>query len=198
MKRTLSVPVCLVLVVLIAVLQNFTVSRNDMTGPIVTSGDAGATVTTDDFTVDIADTDVTTALEVSTGLDGGTEAVEANGTWVVVWATMTATHSTMHNFPAELQMKDGTTYFERGWFSDTFKGEVLSPGIPVYGAFVFEVPVDRVEGPSLVVTNTQAFERRLAAQATVGLGLDTPEPSDEPAVLLPPEVRTGEDSHAAE
>src|SRR5690606_36570485 len=108
------------------------------------------------------------------------------------------THSTMHNFPAELLMKDGTTYFERGWFPDTFKGQVLSPGIPVYGAFVFEVPADRVSEPSLVVTNAHAFESRLAAQASVGLGLTTTDPSVEPAALLPPEVRTGEDSHAAE
>jgi hypothetical protein len=197
-NRALSVLTCLVLVVLLVVLQRFVLSRDEQTAPVATSGRAGEAVSTDDFTIEVDETHFTTALDVSTGLDGGSEAVEANGAWVVVWATMTATHSTMRNFPAELRMKDGTTYFERGWFSDSFDRETLSPGIPQYGAFVFEVPADRMAEPSLVVTNAHTHERRLAAQAAVDLDFSTTEPSDEPTALLPPEVRTGEDSHASE
>lgn len=166
-----------------------------MVDPITTVGSADAAVITDDFTVEVSEVDLTTLLEVSSGLDGGTD---ANGAWVVVWASVTATHSTIQNFPAELRMKDGATYFERGWFTDSFDRETFSPGLPLHGAFVFEVPVDRLEEPALVVTHARGFDRRLGAQAAIDLALTDAEPADEPVTLLPPEVRTGEDSRAAE
>lgn len=201
MNRTLSVLTCLVLVVLIAVLQRFVVGKDDMVDPITTEGSADAAVSTDDFTVEVSEVDLTTVLEVSSGLDGGTEAIEANGAWVVVWARVTATHSTIHNFPAELRMKDGATYFERGWFTDSLDRETFSPGLPLHGAFVFEIPVGRFEEPVLVLTNAHGFDGRLGAQAAIDLALTNTEPTDEPVTLLPPEVRTGEtgeDAHAAE
>lgn len=198
MNRPLTALTCLVLVVLIAVLQHFVVSGEGLVDPITTSGSADAAVSTDDFTVEVSEVDFTNALEVSSGLDGETEVIEASGAWVVVWARVTATHSTIHNFPAELRMKDGTTYFERGWFADSLDQETFSPGLPLHGAFVFEVPVDRFEEPALVLTHANGYDRRLGAQATVDLALTTTEPTEEPVALLPPEVRTGEDAHAAE
>lgn len=198
MNRTLSVLTCLVMVVLIAALQHFVVSKDDLVNPITTAGRADAAVSTDDFTVEVSEVDFTTTLEVSSGLDGGTEAIEANGAWVVVWARVTATHSTIRHLPAELRMKDGTIYFERGWFDDSLDQETFSPGLPLHGAFVFEVPVDRFEEPALVVTHAFGLDRRLGAQATVDLELTTTEATDEPATLLPPEVRTGEPGEAGE
>lgn len=206
MNRTLSVPACLAMVALIAALQHFVMDREDMVEPITTSGVATEAVNTDDFTVEITEVELTDSLSISDGLsmsesdglDAVDEVVEANGAWVVVWARLTATHSTIDTFPAELQMKDGTTYFERGWFFDSIDRETLSPGIPLHGAFVFEVPVERIEEPVLVVTNAHAYDGRLSAQASVDLALTDTEPADEPAVLRPPEVQTEEDTHAAE
>lgn len=175
--------------------------EDDLVNPITTAGRADPAVSTDDFTIEVSEVDFTTVLEVSSGLDGGTEVIEANRAWVAAWARVTATHSTIRHFPAELRMKDGTTYFECGWFDDSLAQETFSPGLPLHGAFVFEVPVDRFEEPTLVVTHAFGLDRRLGAQATVDLELTTTEATDEPATLFPPEVRTretGEDADAAE
>lgn len=186
------------MVALIAVLQRFVVSKDDMVDPITTKGSADAAVSTGDFTIEVDGVDYTTVLEVSGGLSGDTEAIEANGAWVIVWARVTATHSTITHLPAELRMKDGTTYFERGWFMDAIDRETFSPGLPLYGAFVFEVPVEKVEKPALVATHAIGFDGRLGAQAEVDLAMTATEPTDEPVALLPPEVRTGEIGESGE
>ena len=198
MNRALSVLVCLALIALIPVLQYFVVSDEDAVGPITTSGEANEEVSTDDFTLEVAEVDLTSSLSVPSGFDEGGETVEANGAWVVVWARLTAAHTTIDTFPAELQMADGTTYFERGWFTDTLDRESLSPGLPLQGAFVFEVPVEQIHEPALVVTHAEGYDGRLGAQASIDLDLSAAEPSDEPVALLPPEIQTGEATHAPE
>ncbi|QVJ01624.1 hypothetical protein KGD82_00235 [Nocardiopsis eucommiae] len=202
MNRALSILTCACLVVLIAVLQRFVVGKEDMVDPITTAGDTDAAVTTDDFTVRVTEVDLATSLEAPGDADGGTHTVEANGAWVLVWADVTATRETIENLPSELRMRDGSVYVERGWFRDSLDHQTFSPGLPVHGAFVFEVPTDRIEKPALVVTHAFGYDSRLGAQAKVDLGLENPEPTDRPATLLPAELRadgaeTGEDDHAS-
>ncbi|MFE9244759.1 hypothetical protein [Nocardiopsis sp. NPDC006938] len=197
MNRALSILTCVVLVVLIAVLQRFVVSDEDMTGPITTKGDAGTTVDADDFTVRVTETELVSSLEVPD--EAG--AVQANGVWVVVWADVTAAHEPIGNLRSELLMKDGTTYVERGWFSESLDRQVLSPGLTLHGAFVFEVPSERIEEPALVITNAQGYDSRLGAQARVDLGVDHPTPASGPATLVPARLQAGDgadgkDDHA--
>ena len=198
MNRPLTVVVCLLLAVGIAVLQHFVVAKDKMVDPISTSGSAEEPVVTDDFTLDVDRVDLSTSLRATDNLGDPAEPVEANGVWVLVWARMTAERTTMVHFPAELRMKDGTTYFEPSWFPDAMERATLSPGLPLYGAFVFEVPEEKIDDPSLIVTHAPGFESRLGAQADVDLKLTDTSPSDEPADLLPPQIRTGEDTDAPE
>jgi hypothetical protein len=197
-RRLWSILGSLVLVVVIVALQRFIVLDEDQLDPIATSGTADAAVSTDDFTAEVVETGVSTTLETSAGLDGATERVEAAGVWVAVWVRVTAEHTTIESMHAELRMHDGTLYSERAWFSDSLDRATFSPGIPVYGAFVFEVPRDRLDRPALLLTNATGLDRRLAAQADIDLGMTDPDPSDEPIALLPPEVQMGDSADASE
>ncbi|MEU3308815.1 hypothetical protein ACWGSK_26670 [Nocardiopsis sp. NPDC055551] len=198
MNRPLTVVVCVLLAAGITLCQHFVVAKDKMVEPIGTSGSAREPVVTDDFTLEIDRVDLSTSLSATDAFGESTEPVEANGVWVLVWARMTAEHTTMVGFPAELRMKDGTTYFEPSWFPDAMDRATLSPGLPLYGAFVFEVPEKEIDEPSLVVTNAPGFEGRLGAQAAVDLELTDTSPSDEPAELLPPQIQAGEDIDAPE
>ncbi|RKS06477.1 hypothetical protein DFP74_2109 [Nocardiopsis sp. Huas11] len=196
-RRLWSTGVSVVLVVVIIFLQRFVVAEKDELAPIATSGTADAAVATDDFTAEVVETGVSTTLE-TVGADGATEQVEANGVWAVVWVRVTAEHTTVDTMHAELRMDDGTLYSERGWFTDSLDRADFSPGITVFGAFVFEVPQDRLDQPSLLLTNATGLDRRLGAQADIDLGLTDPAPSDEPIALLPPEVQMGDSADASE
>ncbi|WP_053618476.1 hypothetical protein [Nocardiopsis sp. NRRL B-16309] len=196
-RRLWSIVASVVLVVVIVALQRFLVSDQDQLDPIATSGTADAAVATDDFTAEVAETGVATALEVA-GTDGTTQEVEANGVWVVVWVRVTSEHTPIDTMYAELRMDDDTLYSERGWFTDSLGRSDFSPGITVYGAFVFEVPRDRLDRPALLLTNASGLDRRLGAQADIDLGLTDPAPSDAPIALLPPEVQMGDTADASE
>lgn len=196
-RRLWSTVASLVLVVVIVALQRFVVAEKDQLDPIATSGTADAAVTTDDFTTEVVETGVSTTLE-AVGAEGAPEQVEANGVWVAVWARVTAAHTTIDPMHAELRMDDGTVYSERGWFTESLDRAEFSPGITVYGAFVFEVPEDKLDRPALLLTNATGLDRRLGAQADIDLGLTDPAPSDEPIALLPPEVQMGDSADASE
>lgn len=196
-RRLWSIVASVVLVVVIVALQRFVISDQDQLEPIATSGTADAAVATDDFTAEVVETGVSTTLE-TVGAEGSTEQVEANGVWVAVWARVTAEHTTIDAMHAELRVDDGTVYSERGWFTDSLDRARFSPGITVYGAFVFEVPQDRLDQPDLLLTNVTGLDRRLAAQADIDLGLTDPAPSDEPIALLPPEVQMGDSADASQ
>ncbi|MFE3461428.1 hypothetical protein ACFXKD_28115 [Nocardiopsis aegyptia] len=196
-RRLWTIVASVVLVVVIVFLQRFVVPEQDQLDPIPTSGTADAAVATDDFTAEVVETGVSTALEAA-GPEGTTERVEANGAWVAVWVRVTAEHTTIDPMHAELRMDDGTIYSERGWFTDSLARTDFSPGITVYGAFVFEVPRDRLDRPALLLTNATGLDRRLGAQADIDLALTDPAPSDEPIALLPPEVQMGDSADASE
>lgn len=196
-RRLWSIVASVVLVVVIVTLQRFVVPVQDQLDPIATTGTADAAIATDDFTAEVVETAVSTTLE-AVGGESATEQVEANGVWVAVWARVTAEHTTINPMHAELRMDDGTLYSERGWFTDSLDRAEFSPGITVYGAFVFEVPVDRLDRPSLLLTNATGLDRRLGAQSDIDLGLTDPAPSDEPITLLPPEVQMGDSADASE
>ncbi|MEU2943627.1 hypothetical protein ACFYOC_22825 [Nocardiopsis alba] len=199
MSRSLTAGLlCVLLVVGIAVLQHFTLDKKSLFAPVTTTGSVGEPVVTDDFSLEVVDLEVGSALEATDILGDPIGPVEANGVWVLVRARITAAHTTMTNFPAELRMKDGTTYDVPGWFSDSLDRATLSPGLPQEGAFLFEAPLDRIDEPALVVTHAPDFNRYLGAQASVALDPVEPRPLDDPLVLLPPEVRTGKDNDASE
>lgn len=197
-SRPASVFLSLALVCLIFFVQQFVVTQEELMGPIPTSGDRESAVVTDDFTVEVTGVDVSSALLApSSGGGEGATPLEANGVWVVAWARVTAARTTIDSLSAQLRMGDDTVYSERDWFPDTLGRTPFSPGLPQEGAFVFEVPENRFDDPTLVLTHTPGYDDRLSAQATIDLGLPTAEPTGEPVTLRPPQIRM-EDSDAPE
>ncbi|WP_017590183.1 hypothetical protein [Nocardiopsis ganjiahuensis] len=188
---------CLVLVVATLVLQRFQVADHEVVGPITSSGEHGEVVATDEFTVEV--TDVRLADTVTDTAHLEPETVEANGVWVLVGASVTATRSPIRATRVELEMADGTTYSESTWFQSAISGSTeFATALPTHGTFVFEVPEDRLDSPSLLLTHTDRGGARLAAQASVDLGIDADDLEGERggAELAEPETRLGESTDA--
>ncbi|QRN81165.1 MAG: hypothetical protein JK586_06790 [Nocardiopsis sp. BM-2018] len=188
---------CLVLVVATLALQRFQVADHDIVGPITTSGELGEVVATDDFTIEVTDVQLADTVIDTARIEP--EAVGANGVWVVVWTRVTATHSPIRSTRVVLETADGTTYSTASWFQSSLRGsEGFPTALPTHGAFVFEVPEDRLDSPTMVFTNTNGTGSRLAAQAAVDLGIDAKDLEGElgEVELTEPETRMGERTDA--
>ncbi|GAA1463752.1 hypothetical protein NE857_00225 [Nocardiopsis exhalans] len=199
--RTRNTPLrfalCLALVVATLALHRFQVADHDIVGPITTSGERDEEVATDDFTVEVTDVRLADTVVDTARLDP--EPVEANGVWVVVEARVTATHSPINATRVALETADGTTYSASTWFQSSLNGSTrFSTAMTTQGVFVFEAPEDRLDSPALVLTNTNRSGSRLAAQASVDLGVDADDLKGErgEVELTEPETRTGESSDA--
>ncbi|MFI6579136.1 hypothetical protein ACIBFB_25400 [Nocardiopsis sp. NPDC050513] len=196
-RRPLRLVLCVALGGAVLALQWLRVADHDVLGPIASSGDRGSVVATDEFTVEV--TDVRVAGTVTDSSPLSPEPIEANGVWVVVWVRVTATREPLTVTRAELEMADRTTYAASLWFRDALSGGTEFPtAVPVRGAFVFEVPEDRVDRPSLVFTHTGGSGSRLAAQASVDLGVDAAAVTGATVdvELAPPERGRGEAADA--
>ncbi|WP_017583891.1 hypothetical protein [Nocardiopsis valliformis] len=199
--RTRNTPLrfalCLALVVATLALHRFQVADHDIVGPITTSGERDEAVATDDFTVEVTDVRLADTVVDTARLDP--EPVEANGVWVVVEARVTATHSPINATRVALETADGTTYSASSWFQSALSGSTRFPtAMTTQGVFVFEAPEDRLDSPALVLTNTNGSGSRLAAQASVALGIDADDLKGErgEVELTEPETRMGESSVA--
>ncbi|WP_073381787.1 hypothetical protein [Nocardiopsis flavescens] len=197
-RRLLAFVLCVGLTAAIFTAQRFIVSGEARTGPIATAGAQGAVVATRAFEAEVDRVDVASEIEVTGSSIGDAERVAANGVWVVVWTRVTALENTVHGIPAELRMADGVVYGERGWFRASLERATFSPAIPQRGAFVFEVPAERLDGPTLVLTHRPGYEQRLSSRVEIDLGGVAAEPGPDAVVLTEPEIDMGEASDASE
>lgn len=171
-------------------------STEDLTEPITYSGTAETAVDAERFTLTVdkvqfarsaADADSTS----------GPERIEANGIWVLVWATVESTRTTLTSVHPKLDTGAGSSYSGSSWLDNTLTGTAarFDPGIPRYGAFAFEVPEGQLTDPKLRVVLSETVETRLAAQAEVDLELEGAEltrridAADDSVSLPPTETR---------
>ena len=187
-RRALNLVLCLGLIAAIFFVQRFIVANDALVEPVATAGAQGSVVSSRAFEAEVTGVDVTSEIEVTGSVLGDAEKVPANGVWVVVWARVTALEDTMHGVSAELRMADGVVYEERGWFWASLDRGTFSPAIPQRGAFVFEVPPDRLDGPTLVLTHRPGYEERLSSRVEVALDGVGAEPGPEAVVLTGPEI----------
>ncbi|MFL1376668.1 hypothetical protein [Nocardiopsis protaetiae] len=198
-RRILTFVLCVVLTAAIFYTQRFIVSRQALVDPIATTGAQGAVVSSRAFEAEVTRVDVTAEIEVTSSVIGDAEKVPANGVWVVVWARVTALEDTVHGLSAQLNMADGVVYEERGWFWASLDQGTFSPAIPQRGAFVFEVPPDRLDGPTLVLTHRPGYESRLSSRVEIDLGGVEAEPGADAVILTGPEIdMTGSDTGGSE
>lgn len=191
-RRVLSFVLCVGLIAAIFVAQRFIVSRQAQMDPIATSGAQGAVVATRAFEAEVTRVDVAAEIEVTSSIIGDAEKVSANGVWVVVWTRVTALEDTVYGIPAELRMADGVVYGERGWFWASMERATFSPAIPQRGAFVFEVPAERLNKPTLVLTHRPGYEGRLSSRVEIDLGEVDAGPGSAAVILTGPEIDMGE------
>ncbi|CAL9493408.1 hypothetical protein SUDANB121_03303 [Nocardiopsis dassonvillei] len=191
-RRVLAFVLCVGLIAAILFAQRFIVTGQALVAPVATAGARGAAVATRAFEAEVTRVDVAAEIEVTGSVIGEPEKVPANGVWVVVWTRVNALEDTVHGVSAELRMSGGVVYEERGWFWASLEQATFSPGIPQRGAFVFEVPADRLDGPTLVLTHRPGFERRLSSQVEIDLGGVDAEPGADAVVLAAPEIDMGE------
>ncbi|GAA3730003.1 hypothetical protein HDA32_006030 [Spinactinospora alkalitolerans] len=172
LRRAAHVAASLLLLALIVAAHGLIPTHDDLTAPISHSGTIGGTVDAERFTLDVDKVELARSVSDEEAL-GGVEGLEANGVWVVVWATLTSTDATVSVGGTLLEMGDGYSYSANTRLSNTFNnlGIVLNPGLPRYGAFVFEVPEERLSSPTLRVSVQESLDDRLSAQASVDLGL---------------------------
>lgn len=190
-RRVLNSVLCVGLIAGIFFFQRFIVTNDALVDPIATAGTEGSVVSSRAFEAEVTRVDVTAEIEVTSSVVGDPEKVPANGVWVVVWGRVTALEDTVHGLSAELRMADGVVYEERGWFWASLDRATFSPAIPQRGAFVFEVPADRLDAPTLVLTHRPGFEDRLSSQVEIGLDGVDPEPGPEAVILTGPEIDMG-------
>ncbi|MBV2364320.1 hypothetical protein ACFPZ0_21375 [Streptomonospora nanhaiensis] len=172
-RRALTVASCAVLLVLIFVAQSMLPGETDDTEPIAFSGEVGTEVDADQFTITASEARIAASVQDEGGLGGGA-ALKPHGVWVVVPARITSQHAPLGTVEARLAMGDGYTYSVTSWLYNglgTGSGPTLSPGISVGGAFVFEVPKDRLVDPVLQVSARESLDARLSARADIDLGL---------------------------
>ncbi|WP_306369548.1 hypothetical protein [Nocardiopsis sp. CC223A] len=190
-RRVLNFVLCVGLISAVLFVQRFIVAQDALVEPVATAGAQGSVVSSRAFEAEVTRVDVTAEIEVTSSVIGDAEKVPANGVWVVVWARVTALEDTVHGVSAELRMADGVVYDERGWFWASLDRGTFSPAIPQRGAFVFEVPADRLDGPALVLTHRPGFEDRLSSQVEIDLGEVDSEPGPEAVILTGPEIDMG-------
>ncbi|CAM3655740.1 hypothetical protein GCM10009799_47630 [Nocardiopsis rhodophaea] len=171
-RRALTAAASLVLIGLIIGAQSLIPSSEEQTEPIAYSGEIGATVDARRFTIEVDKVQFAHNVYDSTDY-GDTTPIEANGIWVVAWATLTSTRDTLTTVTAELDTGGDSTYAASTWLFNAYGGigSSLGPGIPTYGAFVFELPEERLVDPTLQVGVARGPGSRLQAQADIHLGL---------------------------
>ncbi|TQN28670.1 hypothetical protein FHX37_4029 [Haloactinospora alba] len=171
-------------------------SAEELTEPVTYSGTAGTAVDAERFTLTVDKVQLARSA-ADADSTGGPQPIEANGVWVIVWATVESTRTTLTSVHPELDTGTGATYSGSSWLNNTLSGTAarFDPGIPRYGAFAFEVPEDQLADPALRVALSESAETRLAAQAEADLELEGEEltrridTADESVSLPPTETR---------
>ncbi|MDS1269667.1 hypothetical protein RIF23_05105 [Lipingzhangella sp. LS1_29] len=159
-----------VLLVLIGLARGLTLSSAEQTEPISYTGTAAEEVDAVRFTMDVGEVRFADALR-TTGLraDDG-QRYEANGVWLVVPVTLTATTeplATVHT----VRLESGGHAYGLAAEMQPSSPPRLDPGIPEQQTFYFEIPEEHLDDPTLRVI-AGGFDARLSAEAVVDLQLD--------------------------
>ncbi|GII77647.1 hypothetical protein Sru01_26290 [Sphaerisporangium rufum] len=139
--------------------------------PIATDGEIGREVDTTAFRLRVDRMQVARTVRFTDDLNLPGPARTTRGVWVVVWATAAATTEALQLQGARLVTADGSAYLAAS-LRDTLDKADLQPGIPAYGALLFEIPADRLAGARLAVTpHSVAGLDLLGPAADIDLGL---------------------------
>lgn len=170
-RMLLTGVVSLALIALIAVAQSLMIGFEQRLAPITASGDTSGAINADQFTIEVDSVELAHSVAGVGTLDEAEEPLEAEGTWVVVTATLTSARQPLTIVdPVLLEVADGYTYAGSGEVGSTLVGARLEAGIPVHGAFAVEVPIERLSDPVLRVGAARG-DARLSAEAVIDLGL---------------------------
>jgi hypothetical protein len=180
-RRLLYGVLCLALLAGIGLVQRMEIPVSEVTDPIPTHGGVGTPVDADTFIIEVHDVAVAPVVATPEGLLGSVdegdeddgsalEYHESAGVWIVAFATLTSTERPQRiNSPVWLDT-DEHTFAGAGELDDTLLDERLEAGIPLTGAFVLDVPPERIHDPVLRV-NVGATDQRLSSEAVIDLGL---------------------------
>ncbi|MGI5119671.1 hypothetical protein ACQEU5_09080 [Marinactinospora thermotolerans] len=177
MRRPTTVAVSLLLLALVAAAHELVPAPEDVTAPIAHAGEAGEVVDARGFTIEVGEVRIARTV-VEEDLFGEGSRETANGVWVVVPAVLTSTSTSSRvASPVLLETGGGYTHSAVTRLSSTLNSQSpqLDPGIAVRGAFVFELPPERLTRAVLRVTVSEGLDTRLAAEAVVDLGLSPAE-----------------------
>jgi len=173
----------LTLAVLVAIigLYRLTPTQRDIQDPTPVHGVAGRAADAGRFKLTVDGVRVGKTLKIpNSAPDRKTQTA-----FVVVDATVTATQEPIHLNKVQIRDADGVTYLganRSGLDRVDLTGFQFAPGIPARGAFVVEMPADKVPGATLQVME-KAIMNDLEPQLNISLGDRTPEVS--PVVTFP-------------
>lgn len=173
----------LTLVVLIGLARWLMLAPTEETEPMSYTGTADAEVDADRFTVTVDEIEFAHDLQGAATFDEGGESFAADGVWLVVRTTVTATTEPIHlSDPVLLESGDGHTYAAVTEVQPGLNPQ-LNPGIPSEQFHAFEVSEDRLSEPTLRLTAGE-LDTRLSAEAVVDLQLNDAELADRIAAAV--------------
>ncbi len=165
--------VALLLGVLVIAVHRLVPDKERELAPLPTEGSIGRPVDTGAFTIEVEKVTAARAVARTDPLTEGPE-LDTAGIWVLVWATATAQREPLELTGSYLVTGHGERYAATtrlGGIGSTLDGARLAPGIPRYGAIVFELPARRLAGARLSVSD-QGPPNRLGYEARIDLGID--------------------------
>ncbi len=138
--------------------------------PLATRGTVDEVVNAGPFTMRVDRVEL--ARSLASGSLTGSGQLPTPGIWVVVWARMKVHEEPTSASSVALLTRDGHRYraSDRPDLQRLLNEQSLEPGIGRYGAFVFEIPPERLAGARLLVST--ALVPTLGPQARIDLGLD--------------------------
>jgi hypothetical protein len=162
----------LVLVVLVAIigLYRLTPTQKDIQDPVAVNGVVGKAVKTPRFELTVKSVQISKKLRIPRSAPDR----ESLSDFVVIEAEVKATREPIHLNKVSIKAADGTTYLgaDRSGLDEVdLTGFEFAPDIPARGAFVVEMPADKLPGAVLQVMEKAIFND-LEPQATIPLGVE--------------------------
>ncbi|MFF5208526.1 hypothetical protein [Streptosporangium sp. NPDC000396] len=181
-RRILSLLTGVALLAAIVMVTRLSPGADRRYAPIASTGDVRDEIDTVDFQIRVDRVQLAKSLKIKDSFGSEGKPHSTVGTWVIVWATASATRKELQLKGSEIVTTDGDVY-AASTLSDTLNQETLQPGIPAYGAMLFEVPGVKLPGAVLKVHTEQIKGLRvLGPAAEIKLGLTKAEPEESAVV----------------
>ncbi|WP_440222063.1 hypothetical protein ACQQ2N_13330 [Dokdonella sp. MW10] len=162
---------------LIVALRRHEPSMDEKTAPMPIRGATGQTLEARNFSVKVGKLKLARAylLDPRTS-DGPVREAKADGIWLSALAEVTVTQANGY-VGAQLRARDGRVYRAAPAERPDLKGFNLTDlylvtGLPANGAYVFDVPIDALEGATLQFFSGNSAPAQLDHLADVDVGLD--------------------------